>query len=77
MLGVVKGKEKDSFSLTEDTDKVNTLTGGKLVERLQEFPTPVGPGDTPGFCQIVIDDAIVQGRLGILARWDIRTCLLM
>ena len=44
VLGVVKGKEKETFSLTEHTDSVNTLTGGKVVERLQEFPSPVGPG---------------------------------
>ena len=45
VLGVVKGKEKNSFTLTQQTEQVNSLAGGKVVERLQEFSSAVGPGE--------------------------------
>jgi len=43
VLGVVRGKE--SFTLTPQAEKVNTLSGGKLVQRLTEFGNVVGGGE--------------------------------
>ena len=43
VLGVVRGKE--SFTLTPQAEKVNTLSGGKLVERLATFGNVVGGGE--------------------------------
>ena len=45
VLGVVKGKDKNTFSLTHQSEKVNNLSGGKLVDRLTEFGQVVGPGE--------------------------------
>ena len=43
VLGVVRGK--DSFTLTPQAEKINTLSGGKLVEKLAAFGNVVGGGE--------------------------------
>ena len=43
VLGVLRGKE--SFTLTHQAEKVNTLSGGKLVDTLAQFGNVVGAGE--------------------------------
>ena len=45
VLGVVKGKEKDTFTLTQAAENVNSLSGGKLIEKLTGLGRVIGPGD--------------------------------
>ena len=45
VVGVVRGGDKQSFSLTPLADKVNTLAGGGLVDRLAAFSSVVGGGE--------------------------------
>jgi len=45
VLGVTKGKEKGTFSLTSEAETVNSLTGGALVERLSSLGRVLGGGE--------------------------------
>jgi len=45
VVGINKGKEKDTFTLTKEAEKVNNLSGGKLVEKLNEFGHVLGQGE--------------------------------
>ena len=45
VLGVRKGKEEGTFSLTCEAEKVNSVTGGALVDRLTSLGRVLGGGE--------------------------------
>lgn len=45
VLGVNKGKEKGTFTLTSEAESVNSLSGGALVERLSSLGRVLGGGE--------------------------------
>ena len=45
VLGVNKGKEKGTFTLTSEAESVNSLSGGALVEKLSSLGRVLGGGE--------------------------------